>query len=100
MTLRDALMSIPAVALAAACVLKVWRANQWEAYLVELLMGFGGLIAFVFSSEFNEWQGSYGWSRSQWRHPPAEWTKVAGAAMLGLASYSILVAKPPRFGGW
>jgi len=98
MTLRDLLISIPAVVLAGACVLKVWRANQWETCLIELLFGFGGLVAFVFSSEFNEWQGSYGWSRSQWRHPPVEWTRIAGAGMLALASYSILVAKIPGFG--
>ncbi len=98
MTARDLVLAVPAICLAGACVIKVWRANQWEAYLIELLMGFGGLVAFVFSSEFNEWQGSYGWHRGQWRHPPDLWTKVAGGAMLGLASYSILIEKIPRFG--
>jgi len=97
MNLRDLVVSVPALVLAVACVLTVWRANAWEAYLVELLMGFGGLTAFVFAPAFNEWQGSYGWHRGQWWQLPEVWTKVGGAAMLGLASYSILIEKLSMF---
>jgi hypothetical protein len=45
---------------AIATVVKVWITNTWRNNIVELIVGFGGTIAFMFPYEFSSWQGYQG----------------------------------------
>jgi hypothetical protein len=91
MTIRDLILHALAVIVAIACLMKVWLTHTWENSLVELLLGFGGLVAFLFPYEFSSWQGYQAWRTNQWRFQPEGWVRFTGAVMLGVCAFSVLV---------
>ena len=91
MTIRDLILNALALIVAIACLVKVWLTHTWETYFVELLLGFGGLVAFLFPYEFSSWQGYQAWRTNQWRFQPEGWVRFTGAVMLGVCAFSVLV---------
>ena len=83
--------NIIALILAVACAAKLWRTHTWEAHLVEIILGFGGLVAFLFPDEFGSWLGYRAWRSNQWRFQPEGWVRFAGAVLFVLSAFSILV---------
>jgi hypothetical protein len=93
MTVRGLIVNVLALLVAIASLVKVWLTHTWESHLVELLLGFGGLVAFLFPDEFSSWQGRQGWRTDQWRFPPAWWIRFGGALILGICAFSVLVSR-------
>jgi hypothetical protein len=91
MTIRDLILNALALIVAIVSLGKVWITRTWESHLVELLLGFGGLIAFLFPSDFSSLQGYQAWRTNQWRFQPEGWVRFVGAVLLGLCAFSILV---------
>lgn len=83
--------AVIALLVAVVVVVKVWLTKTWEENLVELLLGFGGLIAILFPYEFSSWQGYRTWSMNQWRFQPEWFVQLSGGVLLGLSAYSVLI---------
>ena len=71
-----------AIALFAACLIKVWIGHSWMLDLKPFLLALLGLVSFLASDEVAMATGDYGWIRSEWREYPAEWVKWGGALLL------------------
>ena len=85
------LPNIIALIVVVACAAKLWKTNAGEAYLVEILLGSGALVAFLFPDEFSSWLGYRAWRTNQWRFQPEGLVRFAGAVLFGLSAFSILV---------
>ncbi len=75
MTRRDRILNALALLVAIACLVKVWLTHTWGSDLVELLLGFAGLVAVLFPYEFSTSQGYQAWRANQWRFPPDGWVR-------------------------
>jgi hypothetical protein len=85
------ILNIIALILAIACAAKLWRTHTWEAHLVEIILAFGGLVAFLFPDEFASWLGYRASRSNQWRFQPEGFVRFSGAVLLVLAASIILV---------
>jgi hypothetical protein len=71
-----------AVLLALVCLIGFLRSRRDMDEVRDLIIAGVCLIAFFFSDEFSEFTGSYGWTRRQWRHYPAQAVRwIAGIAL-------------------
>ena len=80
--LREYWQESLALALAGACLIKVWIAHTWMSDLKTLLFALLGLVSFLASDEVAMVTGGYRWTRAEWIETPAEWVKWGGALLL------------------
>ena len=83
--------NIVALILAVACAAKLWNAHAWEAHVVAIILGFGGLVAFLFPDECSSWLGYRAWRSNQWRFQPEGWVRFAGAVVFVISAARILM---------
>ena len=81
---------VVALGLVIAAFTKVAIDGSWSTYPYELLMVFGGFVAFVFSDVFSDFTGDYGWTRQQWRQDPVWYVRLCGGLMLVMSANRIL----------
>jgi hypothetical protein len=85
--------NITALILAVACAAKLWRTHAWEAHIVEIILAFGGLVAFLFPDEFASWLGYRAWRSNQWRFQPEGLVRFSAAVLFIISAFRILALR-------
>ena len=75
-----------ASALLVAAILRYVQQGRWVEMLPPLAFVLYGFVSVVIPDEMAEWSGRYGWTRRQWRHPPAWLIQAVGAIVLVAAT--------------
>lgn len=79
-----------ALSLLVGSFVTVFVNGEWERYVYELALVFGGFVMFVFSDTFSDFTSSYGWTRDQIWQSPAWYIRLVGGLLLLVCSNEIL----------
>lgn len=80
------------IIVACICGFYAWKEKMYRDFeeLPNLLLAFGSLVAFLFSSEFASYQSYRGWNSRDWRHTPGWWIKFCAFFTFPYFAYQIL----------